>query len=182
MNKKFLFLFTPLLFVNNLFVLLNGCSSHRCQPRCGYYTKASLIPMDNADSIARPANSSGVLAKAFYLALTLWDTSYYCARKPAPFPLSSAYAECFAYETLETPDSVVLTSDKDFDAMHPAGANLKTLFMINDSVLRYNLHVGINNLYLLQPPVDTGTHAFTIKLYTGRKNLTATSLPVKLLL
>jgi len=188
--KKFFFLVFLLLSVNTAFLLLNSC--HSCGPSlCGYYTAPVLLPMDNADSVMRMPSGDGVLAKAFLLVLTLEDTTYKCVKAPAHLPVNAAYAECIKSSRLIPIDSIVLTSDRDFDAWHPAGANLKDLFHIPDSVKTYSgyrkseyVHLGRNNLFLLHPPSDTGTHTFTIKLFAhdSTKNLTATAAPVKLLL
>ena len=184
--KKTLLLLLVALSLNTIFLFFNACSPFR--PMCTYYTSGSLVPMNNADSIPRVADAQGVLAKAFYLDLVIWDTSYNCMRYNARLPVNAAYAEHINHTKHMRIDSIVLTSDHDFDAAHPAGSDLKNLFNKLDSTSAKGIFpvVGINHLYLLHTPSDTGTHIFTIRVYQSdsliRRNFIATSSPVKLLL
>ena len=183
MKSKFFFILTPLLSVNTLFVLLDSCGNDKpCQ--CGYYTKAALTAMDNADSIPRQPDLKGVRAKAFLLALTLWDTAWTCKAEHPIFPANAALATYLGCATPATAiDYITITSSNDYDPSHPAGTDLKDVFSIN-STNTVELHPGNNNFYLRYLPADTGTHIFTVRLLTAdsSKNLTAISLPVKLLL
>ena len=187
MKNKFLFLLALFLSVNSFCIFLNSCSSSKSDISCGYYTRASLMAMDNRDSIPREPGYDGVHIKTFLLALTLWDTTVGCAIKGFRFSGNAAFATYQdPHGPVKTFVSVTITSDNDYDATHPAGTDLKDLFNINmnNPGDRNFFHPGTNNYYLAYPPDKEGIHVFTINLVTAKNdhNLTATSSPVKLLL
>lgn len=186
MKKTHIFLLVPLFFINSAFMLMGGCFSVSESPYCEYYNSGYVIAWNNAGANPRLANDSGVIAKALKLNLIFNDTSYLCMvhhhyiYDGAPYAFKKPYREKFTYI-----DSIRIVSDNYFDASHPAGTNLMDLFSnpdLNAGIRRINKDT--TTLFLLRPPADTGTHIFTITTYTADtlKNITLTSLPIKLLL
>jgi hypothetical protein len=130
-------------------------------------TSVSLAPFDNADSIPRVLSPDGVLARAFMLEYTLSGTLTYCSGDDDPALM----------------DSIQLTSDRNFDALHPAGTDLKSLFIVNKK--NNGGDDDLHTCYLVNAPSDTGTHVFTIKIFmhdSARSTFIASTKPVKLLL
>lgn len=181
MKKLPLLLLVLLLSVNTIFFLLNGCCPDRGE-HCGFYYQASIVAWNNADSTPSIATMP-VPAKALYLDVQLVDTSYLCSTPM--LPVNTAYAfKCSPFVKYEQIDSFSLTSNHDFDATHPAGTDLADVFKY-DTGKDYSTRISIpRKLYLMHSPTDTGTHVFTIHLFAAdpTKNLSASTLPVKLLL
>lgn len=183
MMRRTYLLLLFLAIVNVTLLLLHGCVG-KSNKQCHYFNRATLTPINNADSIPRTADTSGVLAKAFYLQLTLWDSTTYCMRSSTGL-INTAWAEHFEQVFYPHIDCVAIVSNKSFDGTHPAGSNLAAYFGIIDTPYQRYLYVGNDHYYLLHLPADTGTHTFTISVYnfaTPALNITATAQPVKLLL
>lgn len=167
-------------------MLMGGCFSADESPYCAYFNSGYVVAWNNAGAHPRLANDSGVIAKALKLHLILNDTSFLCVAPNSYFSDGAAYAFKRAYrEKFTYIDSIRITSNNYFDASHPAGTNLMDIFSnvdLNAGVRRISTDTTV--LYLLQSPADTGTHIFTITTYTADtlRNITVSSLPIKLLL
>jgi hypothetical protein len=175
MKKKLLILLTSYLVVNLMFVRMS-CYK---RPNCHFPITVTLQAFDNADSLPSGPQSSGVLARAFYLEYYVNDSYYYCKNRLGIFPVNAVYAGT-TDNKIVTVDSVSLFSDHDFDAAHPAGSELVALF----SKKKYaNYNANAYRIYLEHLPSDTGTHTFTMKFYLSDSTVMAASAsPVKLLL
>lgn len=172
--KKPLLLTIPVLWLNAI-IMLTSCPSRR-ELSCTYPYTGTLTVWNNADSTPRLADGDGVRAKALYLKLVSVDTYYICSRPTPAWPINAAYAQNTTGKAPRVQvDSTTITSDHDFDAAHPAGTDLASLFARDKTYGYY---------YLQYAPSDTGTHTFAIHFYMSdaTKNLTITALPVKLLL
>lgn len=174
MTKKSTGIILLLLIADFLFVQMTCGRRHCSNPET-----AQLTPYDNADSTPHAPGAAGVKATAFMLELNINFSDYICKRRTSLF-VSQAYAGPAYYTPI---DHVELTSDRNFDATHPAGSDLQDLFN-HPNVSALNFYTPKTNFYLLHPPSDSGTHIFTIKIYTidsGRTIIT-TAAPVKLTL
>lgn len=184
MKKRFFLLLGLFLSLNTVVLLLDSCdSSTKTVCNCHFFKSMTLSPMNNADSLPRKVGSEGVRARAFMLALTVADSIYVCNARKRLLPRNTALAIFGDYCFSMGPVKITVTSDKDFDYAHPAGADLIDLF--NPGARDVSaLHSGTNNLYLLQSPAAEGEYRFmvTVSYSDPSRNATVITEPVKLLL
>lgn len=181
-RARILFLIA-LFFVHSSSMIMSGCSTANADPYCAYFYKGYITAWNSAGSKPFLVTESGVAAMELMLQVMLQDTVYLCKSSGKRYTDGAAYARkskiSFVYI-----DSIHIVSNKDFDATHPAGANLVDVFSNSD------LNAGVRRIYtdsvalfLTRPPADTGTHIFTITTFSADalKNITISSSPVKLL-
>lgn len=185
MTKLRLLLVLPLLSLNTGLFLMGGCFSSG-EGYCAFYNKGTLTAYDNGDTAVRTIGINGISAKAMILQLELEDTIFLCYR-PFAYAGNAAYAfrRSLRADTYTQIDSVQITSNRDFDATHPAGANLIGLFTsIELNAGNRALPGNSARYFLMHSPADTGTHTFTLHTFTSNPahNISISSAPVKLLL
>lgn len=119
------------------------------------------------------ADSAVVKATDFGIAVAFMQMSYQCREGSSFSLISTAYAykpDMDAYN-MDTITSITISSDRDFDAAHPAGASLNDLFtipdlsVINTSNAYYQNAFGFN-LYLNHAPASEQYHRFTVNATT----------------
>lgn len=165
-----------------------------------------LQPIDNTGSSPQTAISDTVAAQAFGLKLQLnyMDEAGICKINPMEtvsfFPASYALGnngKTAYYYVPENPiDSLFIYSTEDFDASHPAGADLSAFFSVFKSysysspmgylggerrILFENMALQPKqeevNLLLMKQPENSGNHQFTIRIYTRNGELFEQTLP-----
>lgn len=177
----------PLFLVNAPLVLFSGCWT-KGPPHCGYYNGGTIKAWNNAGSRPVPVDTDGVIAKALFLNLRLWDTLYMCHAEQSVGLSNQAFAltKPINRDNLTIIDSVRILSNHDFDAAHPAGTNLLSLFnspALNAGIQKIDIDTDTATFYLMHSPDDTGTHIFTIQTITKdpTMNISVKSEPIKLL-
>ncbi|NDC41347.1 MAG: DUF5034 domain-containing protein, partial [Chitinophagia bacterium] len=180
---KLLFLALTAIYFNVLLVLLHGCRPKN-GPRCNKITSIHAVAFNNADSLpVTLAPGATVSSKAFMLRLLVTDTLQYCATTPLSL-LSSAHAEYAPRIWYDTVDSIGIFADRDFDELHPAGSNLRQLFLTGDTTTTGDRrHFTTRNFYLNATPDSARVYTFTIHVWLNRhtQQLTSVSTPVRLL-
>lgn len=165
-----------------------------------------VLPLDNTDSSPQTTVSDTVAAQAFGLRLQLnyMDEAGICQINP--IETVSFFPGCYAlgnnsktsyyYVPANPIDSLFVYSTEDFDASHPAGTNLAPLFSIFKS---YSYFTPIEylggerrilfedtylqpkreelNMLLMNLPENSGSHQFTIRIYTRNGELFEQTVP-----
>ena len=163
-------------------LILLSCDCKERIQYCHTIDTISLTPFDNAGNEPVAVTNGQVIAKAFILQLNVNDNMAIC-RREIPF-MNTAYAttkdDCEDHQYKDQPVIISITSNKDFDAAHKAGTELRALFKGPDasSITAGNKY----DFFMLHEPADTGTHIFSLKLtMQDQKVLEASSQPIKLL-
>lgn len=189
MRKKLFLILAATGLVQIALTGFQSCCSSRPGDMCKTISGIRLSVLDNADSIAHDPNGP-IPAKATLLKLHLDDSMSYCMRPRQIGLVTTSYAMmCKEYGLSGQIDSFTITSNHDFDSALPAGANLKSLFYIqNENNL---LNGGDFNCYLRSSPSDTGTHVFSVYMMMHyinesgqafeRRIFSATTQPVQLI-
>lgn len=149
--------------------MLNGCSGCCSDyPNCISINNIKLEALDYADSIVNYPENNTVRAKDLILRFTINKNVKTCRRsQPALSLMNSAYAFSCG-EDNQYIDSItyfVIYSNIAYDDNHPAGSDLKDLFLVPEpEELNVTDEVRFKDMYALEAPKDTGTHIFTIGL------------------
>jgi hypothetical protein len=184
MYKKTFFILALMLSLNTCALLINGCSKNGRITYCVVHRDPSLIPYDTTGSRLVPPDTSGIFYSSLVLMLRFRDSTHTCMKNGVRGFGNMAYAIMPVTDKYTPIDSLSLTSNLDFDSIHPAGTELKYLFGIPDTFLNHGIYNPVNSFYLMRPPTYQGTHIFTIKIYNHGSNspMIAVSTAVKLLL
>ena len=160
---------------------LNGCA-RPCERACFFIKGVKFYSLDNAGPAPKEITDGEVYAKALLLKLSIYDSvkPNYCIRT-APF-LNAAYAiykKCEPERTYSKTDSFTITSNRDFDLKHPAGADLKDIFYFSDSTITSTKHDY--EFYLLKEPEAENEHVFTLRFSLSDSTYTTQTTSIKLL-
>jgi hypothetical protein len=166
---------------------LNGCSKTCDQDgSCIYTNYLSAAMLDNGDSIPHEVINGTLYAKALELNIEVRDSAaksnlcYHQISNSFITPAAAILKKCNDNIYKDYLDSFSISSDHDFDAMHPANTDLKELFYTSSKIT--DGHAALYTYYMRAAPADTGTHIFTIRMaFTNGKVLSVDLSPVKLL-
>ena len=181
MKKTFIVLgVLMLLHLSSIFLYSCKCSSdYRASCRIVY--SINIETFDNGGLDEKPIVNNSVYAKALLIRLNTVDGVEFCKiNRPAIWPSNKAYAMMCKQRDEQrflVEKSLRIYANNDFDALHPAGSDLKNLFVIKGSAF-----------YLNNAPTDTSkTYIFTFeKTYFNEilrtdSLFSASSQPLKLL-
>lgn len=162
-----------------------GCGSVDSKRYCISINNTTLTAYNNADSLPVPAGNAPVAGKALLLKVEIAQNTVLCSRQRSFSPINRAYATSCGYRDtyveLDSVVQVVITSDKVYDAAHPAGSVLNDYFHQEDSKNHDN-DVAIKEFYALRSPYKTGVYTFTVQLLLADGNLIeAKSEPVNII-
>lgn len=165
--------------------------------------------LDNTFELPQVASKDTISAKVFGIRLSMKYVDEVSVCKINPWETFSLFPSCYAVGPVRTTyihvplneiDSVVIFSDNDFDAVHPAGSNLSEYFSVFKSssyekAQKYlsggrrisfqdeYLKTEVIDLLLMGAPENEGEHQFTIRLLTNQGEVleeTTSSIYLKL--
>lgn len=169
-----------LLHLSSIFLYGCRCSSDN-RASCRIVYSVNIETIDNGGLDEKPVLNNTVFAKALLFRLNTIDGVEFCKlNKPAIWPRNNAFAMmCKKQEEQRflVEKSLRIYANNDFDALHPAGSDLKNLFVIKG-----------NAFFLNNVPSDTSkTYIFTFEKTYFNEVLrsdtifNASSQPLKLL-
>lgn len=161
-----------------------GCGGVDSKQFCTSINNATLTAYNNTDSLPAPVGNKDVAGKALLLRLEIQQNTVLCSRQRPFSPINSAYATSCGYRDtyieLDSVVQVVITTDKAYDATHPAGSVLNDYFHLEKSKDHDN-DIVIMDYYALQPPAHSDSYSFTVQLLLADGNLIeAKSEPVNI--
>ena len=122
-------------------------------------------------------DSSTIKATDFGIAVAFQQNTYQCKKSNGWMNEAYANSPSSEYYNLDTVTSLIITSNQNFDALHPAGTSLNEYFTIPklDEFNISNNYIYQTfgfNLYLNQAPADnTLFHTFTVTATTQSSNV-----------
>lgn len=169
-----------LLHLSSIFLYSCSCSSDN-RANCRIVYSVNIETIDNGGLDEKPVVNNTVFAKALLFRLKTVDGVEFCKlNKPAICPTNKAFAMmCKQREEQRflSEKALRIYANNDFDSLHPAGSDLKNLFIIKGSTF-----------YLANAPADTSkTYIFTFEKTYFNEVLrsdtvfNASSQPLKLL-
>ncbi len=156
-------------------LLFSGCCTER-RNYCVTINQTYVAAYNNNDAEPVPANNSGVYGEALMLELNFHRNVDICYLGSNNTFFNAAYAtSCRTSEKYNFHDSVIhvaIYADKDYDAQHPAGAELNEYFKMPD-VAEFNQ--GKENtstrMYALKGPEQIGGYVYTVKVLLANGTL-----------
>lgn len=169
-----------LLHLSSIFLSACRCSTDN-RANCRMVYSINIETIDNGGLDEKPVANNTVYAKALLFRLNTVDGVEFCKTNNTEFwPTNKAFAMMCKQRDEQrflSEKALRIYADKDFDALHPAGSDLKNLFVIKGSAF-----------YLNSAPADTSkTYIFTFEKTYFNEVLrsdtlfNASSQPLKLL-
>lgn len=182
MLKKTFIVLSVLMLLNMSSIFLYSC---RCntdnRANCRMVYSVNIETIDNGGLDEKPVVNNTVFAKALLFRLNTVDGVEFCkSNNKAIWPANHAYAMmCKQPEEQRflSEKALCIYANNDFDTLHPAGSDLKNLFVIKGSAF-----------YLSNAPSDTSkTYIFTFEktyfneILRSDTSFSVSSPPLKLL-
>lgn len=169
-----------LLHLSSIFLYGCRCSSDN-RASCRVVYSINIETIDNGGLDEKPVVNNTVFAKALLFRLNTIDGVEFCKSNTAPiWPINTAFAMMCKQREQQRfliDKSLRIFANNDFDSLHPAGTDLKNLFVIKGSAF-----------YLANTPTDTSkTYIFTFEktyfneILRSDTIFSASSQPLKLL-
>lgn len=178
MIRRFTFISTGYLLLQFLLIALYSCNEDKTN-KCKVVESITLSVIDNGGLNQKSVQNNIVYAKALLIRANVKQSVNICLKSEVSPFVNAAYA---SYKKNDYKRSFYLTSthvyaDHDFDSKHPAGSDIKDLFVIKG-----------DDYYLMSAPDDTSLlfsfsvkNIYNIDGYSSRDtSLMASTNPLKL--
>ncbi len=157
-----------LIILTYISLLVTGCCSER-RNYCVTINKTQVVAYNNNDAEPVLANNTGVYGEALMLELNFHRNVAICYNRIDNSFFTSAYAtSCKTIEDYNFDDSVThvtIYANKDYDAQHPAGAELNIYFKMPDvSEFNQGKESTTFRMYALKAPEQSGEYIYTVRV------------------